>query len=78
MTDARDWTNPTRRRDAAAGLRRDIKKMSENEGSGVQMCHEQGKTAVYLSSDGSCIVEHEPNGTVRYLALQTVSDATAG
>ena len=78
MTDLRNWANPTRRRDAAAGLERDIQKMSENEGSGVQMCHEQGKTAVYLSSDGSCIVEHEPNGTVHYLPLESVSDATAG
>ena len=74
MTDTRDWTNPSRQREAAAGLERDIERMSESEGSGVHMCHEQGKTAVYLSSDGSCIVEHEPSGTIRHLPL----DAAAG
>ena len=28
------------------------------------MCHEQGKTAVYLSEDKTCIVEHPPHGPI--------------
>ena len=36
--------------------------MSEEPGSGVRMCHEQGKTAVCLSQDGQWLIEHESNG----------------
>ena len=43
--------------------------MSEEPGSGVRMCHEQGKTAVYLSDDERFLIEHEPNGTVRRVPL---------
>ena len=39
--------------------------MSEEPGSGVRMCHEQGKIAVYLFHDERFLIEHEPNGTVR-------------
>ncbi len=46
-----------------------IRAMSEEPGSGVRMCHEQGKTAVYLSHDRQSIIEHEPDGTIRHLPL---------
>ena len=39
--------------------------MSEEPGSGVRMCHEQGKTAVCLSQDGQWLIEHESNGAIR-------------
>ena len=29
------------------------------------MCHEQGKTAVYLSDDGKYLVEHPPHGPIK-------------
>ena len=73
METSRDGTSSEDRRDAAAALDRDIRAMSEEAGSGVRMCHEQGKTAVYLSSDERFIIEHEPNGTVRRLPLQRLS-----
>ena len=38
--------------------------MARTPGSGVAMCHEQGKTAVYLSEDGRYIVEHPPHGPI--------------
>ena len=38
-------------------------------GSGIAMCHEQGKTAVYLSKDKTCIVEHPPHGPIRRTPL---------
>ena len=73
MTTSRDWTEPTRRREAADALDRDIKAMSEEPGSGVRMCHEQGKTAVYLSRDGRFIVEHEPHGAIRHEPLDVLA-----
>ena len=51
--------------------------MSEEPGSGIRMCHEQGKTAVYLSRDGRFIVEHEPNGAIRHLPLATLPQSSA-
>ena len=69
MTTSRDWSSSSKRREAGAALERDIQAMSEEPGSGVRMCHEQGKTAVYLSDDGQFIVEHGPNGAVSRLAL---------
>ena len=41
-----------------------IEEMSRTPGSGVRMCHEQGKTAVYLSRDGKFIVTHPPDGPI--------------
>ena len=64
----------TSRRDEQDALSRRIPEMSEREpGSGVRMCHEQGKTAVHLSRDGQYLVEHEPNGVLRYLPLNAGS-----
>ena len=45
-------------------LEQSIAEMARTPGSGVAMCHEQGKTAVYLSEDKTCIVEHPPHGPV--------------
>ena len=73
MTTSREMTNPTRRREGTEPLDQDIRAMSEQSGSGVRMCHEQGKTAVYLSDDGRSIVEHEPHGVIRHLPLDTDS-----
>ena len=36
-----------------------IREMERKAGSGISMCHRQGKTAVYLADDGTSIVEHE-------------------
>ena len=44
--------------------------MSRSPGSSVAMCHEQGKTAVYLSKDGAHIIHHAPDGTIRKTALK--------
>lgn len=41
-----------------------LKRMENTPGSGVAMCHQQGKTAVYLSDDGKYIVEHPPHGPI--------------
>ena len=73
MTTSRDWTKPTRHHEAAEALDHDIKTMSEEPGSGVRMCHEQGKTAVYLSRDGRFVIEHEPHGPVRHVALELLA-----
>ena len=54
-------------------LDQNIRAMTEQSGSGVRMCHEQGKTAAHLSDDGRSIVEHEPHGVVRHLPLDTDS-----
>lgn len=46
-------------------------------GSGIAMCHRQGKTAVYLSDDGRYIVEHPPHGPIIRISLEEV-DAQSG
>ena len=69
MTTSRDWSTPETRREAARALEREIQAMSEEPGSGVRMCHEQGKTAVYLSDDEQFLIEHEPNGTIHRVPL---------
>ena len=46
------------------GLDEAIARMTETPDSGIAMCHRQGKTAVYLSDDGLCIVEHPPHGPI--------------
>ena len=55
--------------EAAGLLERDIRAMEDEAGSSIAMCHEQGKTAVYLSDDGKYIVEREPGGAIRRLPL---------
>ena len=45
-------------------LEQSIEEMARTPGSGIAMCHEQGKTAVYLSEDKTCIVEHPPRGPI--------------
>ena len=74
MTTSRDGTNSEDHRDATTALDCDIRAMSGEDGSGVRMCHEQGRTAVYLSSDERFIIEHEPNGTTRKLHYRTEHD----
>lgn len=48
--------------DQTSALIDDLKQMQQTPGSGVAMCHAQGKTAVYLSGDRKYIVEHPPHG----------------
>ena len=50
--------------DQAATLIDDLRQMQQTPGSGVAMCHAQGKTAVYLSRDRKYIVEHPPHGPI--------------
>ena len=59
--------------EAAGLLERDIRAMEDEAGSSIAMCHEQGKTAVYLSDDGKYIVEREPGGAIRRLPLGALS-----
>ena len=74
MTLSDDGTSSPERRNSAGTLEDDIRKMSEEPGSGVQMCHAQGKTAVYLSDDEMFIVEHEPEGTIRRFPLDALPE----
>ena len=60
----RDWDKPGVAERALEALPASIDEMSRTPGSGVAMCHAQGKTAVYLSDDGKYIVEHAPDGTI--------------
>ena len=62
--DLRDWDKPGVADRALAAIRASIDEMSRTPGSGVAICHAQGKTAVYLSDDGKYIVEHAPDGTI--------------
>lgn len=55
--------------EAAGALEGDIRAMEDEAGSSIAMCHEQGKTAVYLSEDGTYIVEREPGGALCRLPL---------
>ena len=41
-----------------------IAQMERTPNSGVKMCHEQGKTAVYRTDDGKWLVEHPPHGPI--------------
>lgn len=50
--------------DQTAALIDDLQQMQRTPGSGVTMCHAQGKTAVYLSGDRKYIVEHPPHGPI--------------
>ena len=63
------WTGPAVDEEADGTLERDILAMDAEAGSGVRMCHEQRKTAVFLSEDGQRIVEREPNGAERRFPL---------
>ena len=50
--------------DQTAALIDDLKQMQRTPGSGVAMCHAQGKAAVYLSRDRKYLVEHPPHGPI--------------
>ena len=60
----RDWSDPDTARRAVAALRAGMRRAACEPGSGVKMCHRQGKTAVYISDDGLSIVHHAPDGTI--------------
>ena len=60
----RDWDKPGVADRAWEVIDDSIDEMSRTPGSGVAMCHAQGKTAVYLSDDGKYIVEHSPDGMI--------------
>ena len=49
----------------------EFKRMERTPGSGVAMCHQQGKTAVYLSADRKYIVHHPPHGPVTRTPLSS-------
>ena len=42
-----------------------IDEMERTPGSGTAMCHQQGKTAVYVSEDRKYLIEHPPHGAIR-------------
>lgn len=46
-----------------------IRTMEDVPDSGIAMCHEQGKTAVYLSDDRTRIIEHPPHGPIISTAI---------
>ena len=60
----RGWDKPRVTDRARAAIRASIDEMSKTPGSGVAMCHAQGKTTVFLSADGKYIVEHTPDGPI--------------
>ena len=62
--DLRDWDSPGVAEHAMKAIRAEMRRMEHEPGSSIKMCHEQGKTAVYLSDDGSHIVHHAPDGTI--------------
>lgn len=45
-------------------IRQDMEEMRRTPRSGVRMCHEQGKTAVYLSADKQYIIHEPPHGPI--------------
>ena len=45
-------------------MEQSIAEMARTPGSAIAMCHAQGKTAVYLSEDRTCIIEHPPHGPI--------------
>ena len=55
-------------------LGRRIRERSRTRGSSVEMCHAQGKTAVYLSDDGVHLISHQPNGTISKKRLTSPND----
>ena len=63
--DLRDWTDPDTARQAIEALDRQMIADSNDPDSGVRMCHAQGKTAIYVSDDGTCMVWHALDGTIR-------------
>ena len=77
MPETDKWTGPAVDEEADGTLERDILAMDEEAGSAVRMCHEQRKTAVYLSEDGQHIVEKEPNGPVWRLPLGPLPGASS-
>ena len=77
MPETDKWTGPAVDEEADGTLERDILAMDAEAGSGVRMCHEQRKTAVYLSEDGQHIVEQEPSGTVRRLPLGALPEGSS-
>ena len=77
MTGTDKRTNSTADRRSSRTIEHDIRRMSEEPGSGVRMCHEQRKTAVHLSDDGQYIVEHGPNGYIRRLPLGAVPGSSS-
>ena len=55
-------TPPTQRQQR---LDRGICQTTQTADSAIAMCHRQGKTAVYLSDDETCIAEHPPHGPIK-------------
>ena len=60
---------PTRPTEGQRRLDQAIARTTQTPDSGIAMCHRQGKTAVYLSDDETCIVEHPPHGPIRRTPL---------
>lgn len=45
-------------------IEKDMEDLRRSSRSGVKMCHEQGKTAVYLSEDKQHIIHEPPHGPI--------------
>ena len=60
----RNWDDPGVAQKALSVLRQRIALDSVTPGSGIRMCHAQGKSAVYLSKCGNFIITHAPDGTI--------------
>lgn len=75
----RHRSEPTNAPPASSGLSmmdaisKRIDEMERTPGSGIAMCHQQGKTAVYVSEDRKYLVEHPPHGTVRRILRRQAS-----
>ena len=61
-----NWDDPDDAQRARNAIVERIKADASTPGSGVQMCHRQGKTAVYLSADRRHIIHHAPDGTIEH------------
>ena len=59
-------------------MEKSIEGMARTPGSGIAMCHAQGKTAVYLSADRTCIVEHPPHGPIMRTPLDDCDRIACG
>ena len=49
------------------GILAAVLEQARNPNSGVEMCHKQGKTAIYLAEDRTTLMEHRPGGQPRVL-----------
>ena len=58
-------TSSPRPSDMMHAIFEQLDQMERTPRSGVTMCHEQGKTAIYVSDDKQYIIEEPPHGSIR-------------